>query len=123
MKNDLKERYIYAVVRNLPLKARADVERELEGLIAEMLEERRGNGPGGGDIEYVLNQLGSPDELALKYSSDEQTALISGRNYLAYKRVLMTWLPIVVAIVAALSALNSIVWQANEWGHERNNHF
>ena len=116
MKIDLKERYIYAVVRNLPQKARADVERELEGLITEMLEERRGNGPGDDDIEDVLNQLGSPDELALKYSSDEHTALISGRNYLAYKRVLMTVLPIVVAIVGALSALNAIVWQAEEWG-------
>lgn len=40
--NDLIERYVYAVTKRLPAKLRADVSRELYGLIDDMLAERCG---------------------------------------------------------------------------------
>jgi len=99
---DLKGRYIYAVVRHLPVKARADVERELDGLISEMLDERRGNdAPSEQDLKDALAELGTPEELALKYCGSDRKALISGTYFLLYKRVLFMVLPIVAAISAA----------------------
>ena len=66
MKNDLIERYIYAVIRYLPLKMRGDVEKELDSLISDMLEERcRDITPSEKDIRGVLMELGMPEELAL----------------------------------------------------------
>ncbi|MCL2377271.1 MAG: hypothetical protein FWC76_07755 [Defluviitaleaceae bacterium] len=111
MKNDLKERYIYAVTRHLPVKVQADVERELEGLISEMLDERRGNNsaPSEQDLRDVLTELGTPEELALKYCGDERTALISGTYFLMYKRILGIVLPIVAASIAGLSIIGFIL--------------
>ena len=54
MNEELQERYIYAVVRRLPRKQREDIEQELRGLIADMLEARcRG---GGGRVLQELGQ-------------------------------------------------------------------
>jgi len=111
MKTDLKERYIYAVVRHLPTKAQADVEKELDSLITEMLDERRGNGNVSSeqDLRNVLTELGTPEELALKYCGEERTALISGTYFLMYKRVLSIALPIVLAVVAGSNILGFIL--------------
>jgi len=107
MKNDLIERYIYAVARHLPLKIRADVEQELDSLIADMLAERCGDiQPTEKDIRVVLTELGTPEELAVKYSGDENSALISGTYFLIYKRVLKIVLPIVLASIALASILD-----------------
>jgi len=66
---ELIDRYIYAVIRLLPVKQRGDIETELRGLIDDMLEQRkRGRDAGGGDIEAVLSELGEPSSLAAKYS-------------------------------------------------------
>jgi hypothetical protein len=78
----------------LPKKIREDVEKELDGLIADMLEER-----GDGDIRAVLTELGTPAELAAKYSGDEQKFLISGVYYINYIRVLKLVIPIVCGAV------------------------
>ena len=78
MNNDLIQRYIYAVVRYLPLKSHVEVEKELESLISEMLEERCGDiAPTEKDVRIVLLELGSPEELAEKYGGDESRSLIS----------------------------------------------
>ena len=54
-KNNLIERYIYAVTRHLSPKIRDDVEKELDGLISDMLEERCGDIlPTDKDIKIVL---------------------------------------------------------------------
>ena len=106
MKNDLIERYIYAVIRHLPLKTRGDVEKELVGLISDMLEERCGDiMPAEKDIRVVLTELGSPEELSMKYSGDENHALISGVYLLTYKRVLKIVLPIVVSSITFANIL------------------
>jgi hypothetical protein len=110
MKNNLKERYIYAVTRHLPVKMQADVAKELDGLISEMTEVRGANrAHGEDDIKAVLTELGPPEELALKYRGDRQTALISGTYFLIYKRVLGIVLPIVAAVMAGLGILGLIL--------------
>jgi hypothetical protein len=106
MKNDLTERYIYAVTRHLPPKMRADVEKELDSLIADMLAERCGDiQPADRDIRVVLTELGPPEELAAKYSGDENGALISGSYFLVYKRILKIVLPIAALGIAFVSVL------------------
>ena len=114
MGNNLKERYIYAVTRHLPVKAQADVAKELDGLISEMLEERQANRlPSENDIKDVLAELGEPEELALKYCGDRRTALISGTYFLMYKHVLRIVLPIVVAAIIGLGIIGQILGMGN----------
>jgi len=111
MENNLKNRYIYAVTRHLPVKMQADVEKELDSLISEMLDERRGNNAVASeqDLKNVLAELGSPEELALKYGGNERRALISGVYFLMYKRVLLTVLPIIAAVLAILTTMGFFI--------------
>ncbi|MCL2655496.1 MAG: hypothetical protein FWD65_07400, partial [Coriobacteriia bacterium] len=107
--NDLIARYIYAVTRYLPEKTRADVDQELDGLISDMLSERCGDvTPTDKDIRIVLIELGSPEELAAKYSGEEGGALISGGYFILYKRILRFLLPVVALAVAASGAFSTI---------------
>ncbi|MBS4196527.1 HAAS signaling domain-containing protein [Lederbergia citri] len=65
---ELMERYIYDVTRRLPQSQRADVEKELRGLIADMLDERIGDSEvTESHIEEVLLELGDPRKLARQY--------------------------------------------------------
>ncbi len=89
MKSDLIERYIYSVEKRLPYKQRADIKKELNTLIADMLEQRCGDiAPTEHDIRVVLTELGTPSELAEKYNPDKHHALISQPYYGKYKMVL-----------------------------------
>lgn len=107
MQNDFIARYIYAVTRYLPEKTRADVEKELDGLISDMLEERcTGKTPTEADIKAVLTELGTPEELAAKYSGDENKALISGAYLLLYRRIVKLVLPIAAAGLALAGLLS-----------------
>ncbi|MCL2695623.1 MAG: hypothetical protein FWE69_04795 [Clostridiales bacterium] len=109
MKHELIERYIYAVVRLLPQKTRPEVEKELESLIGDMLETRCGAVlPTEKDVRVVLTELGTPEELAAKYSGEEKQALISGIYLLIYKRVLKIVLPIMAAVVLLSNVLNLV---------------
>lgn len=55
MKNDLIERYIYAVTKRLPQKVQKDISDELRTLIDDMLVERCGElVPEEKDIRVVL---------------------------------------------------------------------
>ncbi len=89
MHNDLIERYIYAVTKRLPFRQRADIEKELRSLIADMLEQRCGDmPPAEKDVRVVLTELGTPEELAEKYDPDKRSALIGPPYYRKYKFVL-----------------------------------
>ncbi|MBX4147840.1 hypothetical protein MKY82_20260 [Paenibacillus sp. FSL W7-1279] len=71
---DLISRYIYAVTQKLPESQRADIEKELHGLIEDMLEDR---GAGVGiasteDVEQVLLELGPPGDMAARYRGRER---------------------------------------------------
>lgn len=71
---DLINRYIYAVTQKLAESQRADIEKELHGLIEDMLEDR---GAGVGiasteDVEQVLLELGPPGDMAARYRGRER---------------------------------------------------
>jgi hypothetical protein len=84
--SDLKERYIYAVVKGLPRGSRGDIERELSTLIDDMLEARVPEGtPTEKDLRVVLTELGTPAELHKKYNPDGEKALIGPEYYPVYK--------------------------------------
>lgn len=89
MHNELIERYIYAVTKRLPYRQRADIEKELRSLIADMLEQRCGDMPATEkDVRIILTELGTPEELAEKYDPDKRTAFIGPPYYRKYKFVL-----------------------------------
>lgn len=68
---DVIERYIYQVVRRLPVSQREEIKKELQGLIEDMLAERT-NDPTREDIDAVLLELGTPWEMANKYLDAKQ---------------------------------------------------
>lgn len=85
---ELIERYIYVATKRLPSDSRADTMRELESLIADMLQERcKDNEPTEADLRAVLTELGHPDELAARYSNGP-TALIEQPYLTQYWNVL-----------------------------------
>ena len=89
MKNDLIDRYIYAVTKRMNPKIRGDVKNELYGLVDDMLMERCGERtPTEKDIRVVLTELGSPQELYAKYDEDSKKCLIGQPYYSIYKFVL-----------------------------------
>lgn len=89
MKNDLIERYIYAVTKRLPAKNREDVSKELRSLIDDMLMERCGEEtPTDKDTRVVLTELGTPNELSAKYDEDADKSLIAQPYYSTYKFVM-----------------------------------
>lgn len=93
---DLIERYTYAVTKRLPSNQREDVEKELKGLIADMLAERSGEGESSKtEVEAVLLNLGDPSRLADRYRGAKRY-LIGPENFDTY----LLLLKVVVAAVA-----------------------
>jgi len=107
--NELIDRYVYAVTRQLPAKQREDIEKELRSIINDMLEERCGDiTPTERDVNVVLAELGKPSELAAKYDPNGERSLIGPRYYRRYIQTLKITLPMValgLAIAAVLSVL------------------
>ena len=76
VKNDLIDRYIYAVTKHMKSAMKKDVAAELETIIQDMLEERCEDvTPTERDIKVVLTELGTPNELASKYKGETQDCL------------------------------------------------
>jgi len=110
MKNGLIERYIYAVTRHLPVKGRKDIEKELNSIIDDMLLGNCGNTkPVESDIKAVLTELGSPEELAIKYNGNENKSLIGGIYYVIYTRIFKTVAPIIAVVFACLTFFTGII--------------
>ena len=99
---DLIDRYVYQVGRWLPAAQRADIERELRGLIDDMLAARTDE-PAKEDVNAVLRELGHPAELAAKYSG-AKSFLIGPEYFGIYLTVLK--------IVLAASGLGMLLAQA-----------
>ncbi len=98
---ELIDRYIYAVSTYLPLKQQADIEKELRGLIEDMLMEKtNGSVPTAQQVEEVLAELGEPSQLAEKYQ-DRKRYLIGPELYGKY----LSTLKLVMSIVLPLAAL------------------
>ncbi len=116
MEHEWIERYLYAATRRLPAKMREDVEKELRGLIQDMLEERCGGlPPTDQDLRVVLTELGSPEELSAQYSPDGAKCLIGPPIYNTYQLVLKIVLVCVafgvsVATLVAFLTQSQPVW-------------
>ena len=84
-KNDLIERYIYAVTKHMKTAMQKDVAKELETIIQDMLEERCEDViPTEHDVKVILTELGTPAELASKYKGETQDCLIGQPYYSLY---------------------------------------
>lgn len=106
MKNDLIERYIYAVTKRMTRQQREDVSLELQGLIEDMLAERCGDGmPSEKDVRVVLTELGTPQELYSQYSDDADKCLIGQPYYSTYTFVMK----IVLAAVAVGMTVSNLI--------------
>lgn len=111
MKQDLIDRYIYAVTKRLPRKQREDVARELDTLIEDMLTERCGGRiPGEKDIRIVLTELGTPQELYAQYDANADQCLIAQPYYTTYRFVM----GIVLAAVAVGITVTNLILQMLE---------
>ncbi|MEE0060886.1 MAG: hypothetical protein UE295_08670 [Acutalibacteraceae bacterium] len=116
MKNDLKERYIYAVTKKLPEKIRQDVSDELETLIEDMLLERCGaSEPTEKDLRIVLTELGTPRELYEKYTDTGKDCLIGFPYYSDYKAILKIVIISGVIGTFVVSVLSEIVNPSGAW--------
>lgn len=94
--NDLKTRYIGAVLSAIPEKRRTDVARELATAIDDAVETRveMGEDPGQA-LNDVLVDLGDPIRIAADYS-DRPPYLIGPTYFVAWLRMLRLLLTIVV---------------------------
>lgn len=86
------DRYIYAVVKYLPEKDRAEITEELRANISDML----GDDPSEENIVRILEEMGSPFKLALSYMSSEHF-IIGPKVYHLYLEVLK-----IVAVAAVI---------------------
>lgn len=100
---ELVDRYVYAVVKHLPRRQAADIEKELHGLVEDMLAERCGERPAElKDVMVVLTELGTPQEMAAQYGDDRDRCLLSQPYYSQYKTVLK-WVLFAVTIGIGVS--------------------
>lgn len=100
---ELTERYIYAATRYMKKEEKEDVAKELESIIADMLEERCGDiEPDEEAVKAVLSELGNPRDLYEKYSADGKDCLIGAPYYGIYKYIMKTVL--LCAVVGLLIA-------------------
>lgn len=101
---ELVERYIYAVIRNLPESERGDVERELRANIEDML----GKDYSKDNIKTVLEELGDPEELADEYRGTKRY-LIGPKYYSAYIAVLKLVVSIVAFVLGAVTIFSVLI--------------
>ena len=117
MDSNLIKRYVYAVSSQLPRKMQAEVEKELESMIDEMLEAKCGDSePTKEDIKNVLLELGLPEELASKYVGDEDKSLLSGIYFFWFKKIVKLVLPIAMIGTAAGIIIAGVIQNAGAQG-------
>ncbi|MGB4588805.1 MAG: hypothetical protein WBI17_06150 [Clostridiaceae bacterium] len=80
---DYIEKYIYAVIKNLPEKDREEVSRELRANIMDML----GDDQSDAHVISTLEKMGNPNEMSLEYLGKDDY-LIGPRLYYKYIEVL-----------------------------------
>jgi len=101
---ELIDRYVYAVTKRLPQAQREDIEKELRGLIDDMLMDRtNGAPPSKEDAEAVLKELGRPSALAAKYRGEEQHLI--GPEYFDIYMMVMKVITIVAASATAFAMI------------------
>jgi hypothetical protein len=86
-KVQIVDRYVYAVIRNLPQSQREEVERKVRAVIDEKMTQNNGEFSYEQKLEKVLAELGEPSALAEKFI-DHKGFIIGPRNYYNYMLVL-----------------------------------
>lgn len=105
--SSLRDRYVHAVVRRLPVEERPHVGQELRASIEERVRAR--TGPDPAEVERdVLVELGDPERLAATYTGRE-LHLIGPAVYPLWRRVLVLLLSFVPAIVAFVTMLATVI--------------
>lgn len=107
---EIIDRYVYAVVKRLPEKSRAEVERELRSNIDDMLPDDYEEA----DVHEVLLSLGNPADLAAQYYETKRY-LISPERYANYIYVLKI-VSIVASILVPIAAIVSVLTDAQGEG-------
>ena len=64
---ELINRYVHEVGRHLPRKNRGDIQVELKSTLADMLEDRVEGEPTQEDVEQLLIEFGTPQQVAASY--------------------------------------------------------
>jgi hypothetical protein len=64
---ELIDRYVHEVGRHLPRKNRADIQVELQSTLADTLEDRVEGEPTQEDVEQLLKEFGSPQQVVASY--------------------------------------------------------
>ena len=97
----LTDRYVAATLTGVPETQRADVDRELRASIADAIDAQTDLGSDPELAERaVLADLGDPAHLAASYA-DRPLYLIGPANFLAWRRLLILLLSIIVPLTAA----------------------
>lgn len=100
---EVVKRYIHAVTQKLPEQQRADIEKELHGLIQDMVEERvQGGEITQNDVEEVLLELGNPSDLADKYRGS--------KRYLIGPELFPTYLFVLKIALAAIAIATTVAF-------------
>jgi hypothetical protein len=112
----LTDRYVAAVLRSVPDRARGEIERELRASIGDAIDARQAQGDGPAAAESaVLTELGDPAKLAAGYAGP-QRYLIGPAVYDSYLRSLgmvlalavpASWLLLLAVWLAGGSSLAS----------------
>src|SRR5690606_24964955 len=102
------DRYVHAVVRDLPEDQRDDLSRELRSTIGDMVEANLADGTSYDEAERAaLVQLGHPTLLASSYAKGPQF-LIGPRFFGIWKRLvrnLLMWVPALAATLSVVAEL------------------
>lgn len=117
---ELINRYIYAVTHRLPEQQREDIQRELRGLIEDMLEERQaGDRPTEVEVEQVLLELGPPTALADKYRGYERYLIspVLFDSYVSVLKIVLVSITIAMTAVFAIQAIMEPAGWASSIGH------
>lgn len=111
--NELKDRYVGAVLRAIPEDQRSDVDTELRAAIEDAIDSRVETGENSSEAEVaVLTDLGDPDLLAAQYTG-RPLWVLGPRYYLAWLRVVRRLLTFVPALVGVVSAVIRFVVDGN----------
>lgn len=111
---EMIERYIYQVTKHLTVN-RKDIEKELQTLIYDMLEDRtHGSDVTNDDIDAVLLDLGNPSEMADKYRSIHQF-LIGPELFPRYLFVLKIVLGATLLGICVVTLLDYITNTSSNW--------
>src|SRR5262245_9072215 len=99
----LTDRYVWAVLRQVPSDQRKELEPEVRALVADAIEARAADDPAdaGTAERAALAELGDPTALAARYT-DRSLALIGPALYPEWRRLLTLLLPIVPPIVGVV---------------------